>query len=189
MDVEKISLDSDIGQTLVSGLVLGVVLSVVYYFVPVNPRYLIHLLFLIVVGLVSYKFVGSSVLGLILGVVTSLVEELVASFLFGSIPFDWVRYMQSSWFASQILPFIAINYIGFPAVGFIAGYIYQKRGAMRTISSDSVPLSDLESRVFEYIKAHNNEIKITDCALELGADSASIKNALKSLEKKGKLKT
>jgi len=190
MDEEKSGLNSDIGRGLVCGVVLGVILSVVIYLVRIYPyEYLVPLVFLIAVGLVSYKFIGSLVPGLISGVLTVLVQEVLGSFLFGGIPFDWLQYMQYSWFASQVLPSIAISYIGFPAVGFLGGYVYQRRGTIRTASSDSAPLSDLENRVFEYIRAHNNQIQITDCALELGVDSASIKNALKSLEKKGKLKT
>jgi hypothetical protein len=191
MDEGKISLDSDIGRGLVSGLVLGVILSLVDYSLNliIRPWYLVNFVFLIVVGLISYKFVGSPVPGLILGVLTALVQELLESFLFGYTPFSWVEYMQYSWFVSETLPFIGISYVGFPAVGFLGGYVYQKRSTLGATSSCSVPLSNLESRVFEYIRVHNYQIQITDCALELGVDSASIRNALKSLEKKGKLKT
>lgn len=45
----------------------------------------------------------------------------------------------------------------------------------------------IETKIYNYILAHNGTIKISQCALELNISKEQIKNTLKTLEEKGKL--
>ena len=51
-----------------------------------------------------------------------------------------------------------------------------------------MPLRKLESKVLEYIKSHRGFIDVNECAEVFGVDREDILKALKSLEKKGKIK-
>lgn len=172
-------------RALMVGIVVGAVLGIVVVMVRIYPSYLMFLPFLVVVGVASYKYVGNAVSGVVVGLTTFVVNELVSSVFWGIVPFSELQYLSWPGVAEQVLVVYAIGFIGFPAAGFISGRVCERRGISRVMSTDS--LTDLESKVLSYIQAHNNQIQITDCALELGTDSKSVKKALNMLEKKGKL--
>jgi hypothetical protein len=191
MDDENIGLNPVLKRGLIYGAIVGTVLVLSQIVVPiyVDPV-LILTIFLIVVGIVSYKFVGVPKYGLVMGIITWLMSELLGNALFGFPPFsELILLPEFPEFASLIIMTLAIRVLGFPLAGFVGGYVCQKRGVASVVSQRNAPLTDLESKVLEYIETHNNQIQIVDCALDLGIDSNSVKRALKSLEKKGRVQT
>ena len=46
----------------------------------------------------------------------------------------------------------------------------------------------IENMILEYARKKNGEINITECALELNLPTSEVKEALKSLGEKGKIK-
>jgi hypothetical protein len=191
MGREKNGLNPILKRGLICGIALGIIFSIILRvnYSIIDSRYIL-IIFLLVVGVVGYRYIGNPVYSLISGIIAFLVVETFGNFLWGALPFLWVNYLNnSSIFLPYILPELIIGYIGYPVAGYIGGYLCQKRQLVRVFDSENIPITDLESRVIEYIKMHNYQIQISDCAVELGVDADSVKRTLKSLESKGQLQT
>jgi len=186
MSEERSGLNPVLKRGLIMGIILGVILGVVV--IMLVSSHWILMAFLPVVGIVSYKYVGNSLSGIALGLTTYIICEFTSSVLRGTVPFSELQYLRWPGVAEQVLIAYVIGFGGFPAVGYVSGRICERRGISRILTSE-IYLTDLEREVLSYIQSHNNQIQITDCALELGTDSKSVKKALKALEKKGRLET
>ena len=73
----------------------------------------------------------------------------------------------------------AVVIVSYPLVAYLVSK-YHKRKAARV---------DAECRVLAYLRSHNYDISVTECADELGATKDAVSIAIATLEHKGLLRT
>lgn len=173
-------------RSIIFGIGIGILYYVFRRFVHVDYdlQFIFALVFCGVFAFLNYKYIGIPLFGLISGLLGIFTLEFLGT-LTGGIPFISIF----RWFG--ILPFVYLIptlsiWVITPISGFLGAYIaFRRNGPVFDYGQSTINV--LEKKVLDYIKNHNNQIRISECALDLDLKESEVQETINSLQKKGLL--
>jgi hypothetical protein len=170
-------------RSVIIGVIIGTMIALVTRFIQFNFIYMV--LFCGLLAFSNYKYVWVPIFGLISGAIGSITFESINMLIWGNVPFiTTISYLR--YYSPNTIVGILLVWIGFPLAGFLGPYIVIRRsGASLDYGQSNVDI--IEKKVFNYIKKHNNQVRISECALELDLKESEVEKILQSLQQKGLL--